>query len=491
MKKIQILLLCIICSLPIYSQEFTLDIGGQNITYSVISKRNKTCAVIKGNQVSGSLKLPETVQYDGEDYIITEIGTSAFFNCTKISSIVISSQVTTIKSKAFAYCSGAVSLTLGESVTTIESAAFAECSSLRYIYLDDNILYIGDKAFLTCNKLESISIPSSVKSIGDDAFNYCWSLKRVDISSLDAWCNINFVSSTSNPLNYAGNLYLDNQKIEDLVVPNNIDAIGSYAFAGAKCITSITFGNPAMTIGKGAFNKCTGLQKIYISDMKSWCRYIFTNYESNPLQFAKHLIVNGEEVHDITIPNCITKIENFAFYKWSELRSVKMSNSIVSIGQEAFSCCTGLQSIEIPNSVKEISYNVFQGCSNLRNVEIGSSVQSIESGVFSDCWLEEVTVNSIIPPYISYSTFTTGAYMDVTLKVPIEAVDLYKNNSIWGKFEYIEGFISDECPSGIEDLEADRDAMVEYYNLQGVKITNPTPGVYIKRQGSKITKVVL
>lgn len=35
------------------------------------------------------------------------------------------------------------------------------------------------------------------------------------------------------------------------------------------------------------------------------------------------------------------------------------------------------------------------------------------------------------------------------------------------------------------------ESSVEYYNLQGMKIVNPTGGIFIKKQGNKVTKVVL
>ncbi len=38
---------------------------------------------------------------------------------------------------------------------------------------------------------------------------------------------------------------------------------------------------------------------------------------------------------------------------------------------------------------------------------------------------------------------------------------------------------------------ADENAPVVYYNLQGVKVANPENGVFIRRQGSKVTKVVM
>ena len=45
--------------------------------------------------------------------------------------------------------------------------------------------------------------------------------------------------------------------------------------------------------------------------------------------------------------------------------------------------------------------------------------------------------------------------------------------------------------SAVESVGVDNNVPVEYYNLQGVKVANPEKGIYIKRQGSKATKVIL
>lgn len=46
--------------------------------------------------------------------------------------------------------------------------------------------------------------------------------------------------------------------------------------------------------------------------------------------------------------------------------------------------------------------------------------------------------------------------------------------------------------SGIESVVAgDEDAPVEYYNLQGVRVANPTAGLYIVKQGSKVSKAII
>ncbi len=44
--------------------------------------------------------------------------------------------------------------------------------------------------------------------------------------------------------------------------------------------------------------------------------------------------------------------------------------------------------------------------------------------------------------------------------------------------------------NGIE-LDTDKDAPVEYYNLQGVRVYDPANGLYLKRQGEKVSKIMI
>lgn len=45
--------------------------------------------------------------------------------------------------------------------------------------------------------------------------------------------------------------------------------------------------------------------------------------------------------------------------------------------------------------------------------------------------------------------------------------------------------------SAITDIVSDENAPVEYFNLQGVRVENPANGIFIKRQGSKVEKVIV
>ena len=81
-----------------------------------------------------------------------------------------------------------------------------------------------------------------------------------------------------------------------------------------------------------------------------------------------------------------------------------------------------------------------------------------------------------------YEDIVTGTSM---CNITITATN-GKNESVSRQFN-----ITIKAASAIEDVMNDANAPVEYYNLQGVKVANPGKGVFIKKQGSKTTKVVL
>lgn len=50
----------------------------------------------------------------------------------------------------------------------------------------------------------------------------------------------------------------------------------------------------------------------------------------------------------------------------------------------------------------------------------------------------------------------------------------------------------EKSTQGVADIELGEEAPAEYYNLQGVRMNGElTPGLYIRRQGNKATKVIV
>ena len=63
------------------------------------------------------------------------------------------------------------------------------------------------------------------------------------------------------------------------------------------------------------------------------------------------------------------------------------------------------------------------------------------------------------------------------------------NNGCYNANGYIKTIMPED--SGIENIFPDDNSPIEYYNMQGIRVTKPNKGLYIKKQGSKITKIIL
>ena len=242
------------------------------------------------------------------------------------------------------YNNGIGALVFDGDVKIIGENAFKDCSTLTSITIPGSVTGIGDYAFQGCTSITKMEIPDNVTSIGIGAFSGCSNLKEVHITDLVAWCNIDF-EYDSNPLYYAENLYLNDELITELVVPEAVTEINNYAFSNCKGFTSITIHNNVKSIGSGAFSGCSNLKEVHITDLVAWCNIDFKNESANPVYPAKNLYLNDELITELVVPDGITKINNYAFYNCSGLTNIEIPNSVTSIGGSAFKECRNLKEV--------------------------------------------------------------------------------------------------------------------------------------------------
>ena len=369
---------------------------------------------------SGDITIPSFITYNDVEYSVTSIGNAAFSECTGLTSITIPNSVTSISKYAFDGCSGLTSVNIPNSVTSIGIWAFRDCSGLTSVTIPNSVTSIADYAFSGCSGLTSVTIPNSVTSIGSGAFDGCTGLTSVSIPNsvtsignyVFSGCgNLTNVTLDSNEIVSASRDYnsslkkIFGEQVSIYVLGNNVTEIGKYAFYKCSGLTSVNIPNSVTSIGYDAFNGCTGLVSITIpssvtsisdlafsgcsgltsvtveiTDLAAWCTNPVTF--SIPSSCTLYLSLNGNVIQDLTIPNSVTKIGNYAFAGCSGLTSVTIPNSVTEIGNRAFYGCSGLTSVTIPNSVTSIGYSAFAGCSGLTSVEIPDDVTCIGSGAF-------------------------------------------------------------------------------------------------------------
>ncbi|MDE5897319.1 MAG: leucine-rich repeat domain-containing protein, partial [Clostridia bacterium] len=107
------------------------------------------------------------------------IADGAFYNCDKVTSVVIPNGITRIGNHVFYYCRALTNLEIPVSVTSIGNYAFYYCDSLSIDSLT-GVTAIGEYAFYRC-LLRNVVIADGVTSIGDYAFYYCNGLKSIEI----------------------------------------------------------------------------------------------------------------------------------------------------------------------------------------------------------------------------------------------------------------------------------------------------------------------
>ena len=323
-------------------------------------------------------------------------------------------------------------------VTSIGNYAFYYCSSLTEITISDSVTYIGSYAFSGCTSLTGIAISNSVTRIGNGAFLGCSSLTGVYISSIESWCNIAFGANYANPLSGGTNLYVNENLVKDLIIPDSVTSIASYVFCGSS-LTSIIIPDSVTSIDKCAFEGCSGLTSITIPDSVT--------------SIGDGAFYGCSSLTEITIPNGVTSIDKDAFKDCNSLTSITIPDSVTSIGSDAFSYCNNLtnvyiSSIEswcniefysapfsssngrgklylngnlvenliIPNSVTEIKDGAFYGCASITSVTIPDSVISIGGVAFKNCRsLTSViipdSVTSIGSRAFEYCYGLTGVYI--------------------------------------------------------------------------------
>lgn len=244
-------------------------------------------------------EIPESVEYNGKTYKVTEIariepvrGTTypiiipntiktiarnAFNgNTSLIGNLIVPSSVTTIGENAFGGCTGFTGdLIIPLSVTTIGAHAFYGCTGFTGdLIIPSSVTEIGRYAFQKCTGFSgTLTIPPSLKKIDDGSFYGCSGFNKLVISAGVAEIGISafeFCEGFSGCLKIPDTVKIINERafmycnhFDRLLLGNSVSEIGMNAFYGCNRISGeIVFPESVMSIGGYAFKSCDHIQSL-------------------------------------------------------------------------------------------------------------------------------------------------------------------------------------------------------------------------------------
>ena len=227
----------------------------------------------------------------------------------------------------------------------------------------------------------NLNSSSKTAEVTDNRSSDIYYFGRVNIPS-----SVSYDGTSYSVTSIGNQAFLDCDGLTSVTIPNSVTSIGNQAFLYCDGLTSINIPEEITSIGENAFGNCNNIQSLYITDIKKWLQISFGNSYSCPLTSTDKdvkLYVNNALVSTLDIPEGITTIPDYAFYRCSSLTSIHIPEGVTSIGGYAFSGCSGLTSVTIPNSMTSIGGYAFSGCSSLTSVIIPNSVTSIGESAFS------------------------------------------------------------------------------------------------------------
>ena len=366
-----------------------------------------------GDQFANNPKLKTLVLGDQ----ITQLQDS-FKNCTGLTSLTLSKNLTEIGSGAFENCSALTAVSLPEGLKKIDLDAFRG-TGLTALVIPDSVTELGMSCFNSCKKLATVKVGKGVKEIPNYAFADCVKLTTVEIETVELINSNAFAgcsSLTSVEMSSVTEIMMEAFKgctaLESIILPDTLERMDHSVFSGCTALKTVTFNGDAPAFSGSTFAGYTG-EVLYPYDNDTWTEEAMQDYggdvtwraysnEPDPTgtcgenvtwtlnRISGILTISGtgamsnfkydslpwsaeaEWITAVVMNEGVTTIGENAFYHLDNLTSVSLPEGLQVIGQGAFSC-SGITEIDIPVSVIQLHANAFESCFDLKKINVSAN----------------------------------------------------------------------------------------------------------------------
>ena len=209
-----------------------------------------------------------------------------------------------------------------------------------------------------------------------------------------------------------------------ITVPEGIRVIGKDAFFNQKSLTGVTLPASIVSIEDNPFRNCDKLKDILVADGNTAVS-LENGMLLNRGEGKLILAISGKVTGEISIPDGITTICPYAFYRCKGMTGIDCPDTVKEIGEGAF-MYSSVHKAELPAGLKVIESNTFSGCENLAAINIPETVESIGNGAFSYCFgLTEITLSSTLKELGSSSFDNCLKLEGITLPDGLETIGTY------------------------------------------------------------------
>ena len=207
---------------------------------------------------------------------VTAIGDDVFDQCGTLSKISVASGNTAYRVVNNALMDygrtsllryppqvSATSFSVPDTTTEIRSTAFLGCGKLTSISLGEGVQRIGERAFVGCDHLTSIALPASLEEISYPYFYNCDALTDIEV---DPDCE-NYADDQGALIDLTQNAFLcypEGKTATTYTVPASVEEIGDMAFYNNQSIKRIDLSDHVRQIEGTAFLSCPNLERISI-----------------------------------------------------------------------------------------------------------------------------------------------------------------------------------------------------------------------------------